>query len=199
MARVPGLQELAVAHQHERSGGAGVPDALAGSPYTVPVAGAERVPDEDGIFRRAQEAECPTLSASQERALALLLAGSSITVTARVLGLTRQTVSRWVHSPEFSREFNKQRQQVLAASMQHLTGLVGQSVQALQDGLAPGQDIGVRLRAAAIVLETVGVRHARLVDLPDVLPAEGGRPPQMPPQVARVTPLVRGGRRRRSA
>jgi hypothetical protein len=186
--RAPGLKELAAVHQHEQAGGAGVPDALVGVPYTVPVAGARRVPDEDGIFRRAREPECPTLSASQERALSLLLAGSSITVTARVLGLTRQTVSRWVHSPAFSREFNRQRQQAMAASMQHLSGLVGQSVQALQDGLAPGQDIGVRLRAAAIVLETVGVRHARLVDLPDVLPADGegaGMGPTVTPLLGR--------------
>lgn len=58
------------------------------------------------MSHNATSAASSTLSPSQERALVALLAGQSVTEAAKAAKVTRQTVHRWMRSPDFLAALN---------------------------------------------------------------------------------------------
>lgn len=114
--------------------------------------------------------EVADLSARQTQALAMLLAGSSITIAARSLAISRQTISTWLRQPAFRAAFEAQRAEVLSATMARLLALSTRAIEALEDCLGPDQPGDLRLRAALGALGLLGLQRARLEELPSVLP-----------------------------
>jgi len=100
----------------------------------------------------------PKLTPKQQLALTSLLAGGSITEAARAATVRRETVSRWVHGdPEFIAEMNRRRAELWDGSMDELRSLLPDAVGALRDSLAPTSASSARLRAASLLLRTLGV------------------------------------------
>jgi hypothetical protein len=97
------------------------------------------------------------LSASQQSAIAFLLAGKSDGETAKQIGVTRQTVNEWKnHNPAFIASLNARRLELWEAHAQRLRGLVGAAVDALE-GTLDSCDAKVRQAAAVHVLRAVGL------------------------------------------
>jgi hypothetical protein len=101
------------------------------------------------------EAPCE-LSPQQQLAIDLLVGGKSLTEAARVLDLSRQTVSEWANQhPDFKAVLNQRRQEVWSAAGDALRGLLPAAIEALNEEMRPsGPD---RLKAALGTLRlTIG-------------------------------------------
>jgi transposase-like protein len=99
------------------------------------------------------------LSAKQTKAIALLLAGRSITDVAKELGIRRQTLSGWLnHHYSFKLALEAERQALWQRSRDELMGLTGSALQVVRDHLKEGS-----LSAALGVIKTVGLGDRQLV------------------------------------
>lgn len=71
------------------------------------------------------------LTATQEQALLLLASGETVTRTAEVVGVSRQTCSEWVNrDPDFIATLNTLRQETLDAGADRLRNMVGAALDA---------------------------------------------------------------------
>jgi hypothetical protein len=97
----------------------------------------------------------PALPVPQERALAALLTGATVTATARAAGVTRQTVHRWLSDdPAFIAAYNLSRRETGDAVQQNLRLLSAQAVKALRRALTSRRTPdAVKVRAAVEVLK----------------------------------------------
>jgi hypothetical protein len=94
------------------------------------------------------------LSPAQELAIALIIAGRSLTDVAAELELTRQTLSRWTnHDPDFRAVLNQRRQELWAGAADALRALVPTAVAVLAEEMQGVE----RLKAATAVLKAVGM------------------------------------------
>jgi hypothetical protein len=124
------------------------------------------------------------LSPQQERAVDLLASGKTVTDVAKVIEITRQTVSTWLnHHPGFQAALNNRRQELWAATTDRLRGLLPKALDVLEQALE-GE---TPLPAAVHVLKAGGLY--------------GMLPPQGPTEVAdaEIAAQQRACDRRRAA
>src|SRR6516164_10657009 len=82
---------------------------------------------------RTQPPGSPALQVSQEKAIAALLAGATVTAAAAKAGVARQTVHRWLSDdPAFIAEYNLARREMAEAVGQALRLLAAQAVTVLK-------------------------------------------------------------------
>ena len=108
------------------------------------------------------------LSPYQETAVDLLASGKTITDTAKLVDVTRQTVSEWVHHhPGFQAALNSRRQELWAGMSDRLRGLLPKALDVLEhelDGETP-------LPAAVHILKACGL-YGLLIPAGPVEPEE---------------------------
>jgi hypothetical protein len=98
---------------------------------------------------------------AQSLAIAALVGGSTVTEAAKKAGVSRETVSRWVHrNPEFIAELQNARAEMAAQIRCALEALGKRSVAVLQEGLENASIPGTRLRTACAVLKLLGADRA---------------------------------------
>jgi hypothetical protein len=88
------------------------------------------------------------ISARQERAIELLLAGSTITRAAQEVGVSRQTLSLWANrDPFFAAELNARRRELWRAGQDRLRSMVPAALAAVARGLVgdQGWKVGLKL------------------------------------------------------
>jgi hypothetical protein len=96
------------------------------------------------------------LSAPQWAAIDLLATGTSITVTAEAVGVTRQTVSEWAnHAPQFRATLNWRRAELWAEQKDRLRALLPKAVERIERAFEA--DDGDSLRAALALLKLAGL------------------------------------------
>ena len=96
-----------------------------------------------------------TLSASQEKALAALLGGATVTAAADAGGVTRQMVSGWVNRDAvFLAELRNRACELRTAAMARLEAAVPAALDALA-GLLDHADWRARIAAADRILKTL--------------------------------------------
>ena len=94
----------------------------------------------------------PPNEARQERAIQLLLAGTSVTDTAKAVGVDPRTLCRWRKNPHFQAEFNRQRLNIHESAQLRLHAMTHQAIDVMAKALSDGN-----LRAAIELLKIVGV------------------------------------------
>ena len=95
-----------------------------------------------------------TLTPQQETAVDLLASGKTVTDTAVVVDVTRQTVSEWFnHHPGFQAALNSRRQELWIGMTQTLRGLLPKALEVLKDELEGEHP----LPAAVHVLKACGL------------------------------------------
>ena len=121
--------------------------------------------------------------------------GNSVSTTARALGVRRQLVSEWLNTPgPFQTEYRRQRVEALAAGRQALQSLLDTAINVVADALTPGNDITVRLKAAAVVFQNIGLnKWAPPLELSVVPALDPGDVHSRPPGEANVIPLKKIG------
>ena len=101
------------------------------------------------------------LSANQQRAIELAMAGNKDQEVAEAVGVTRETVCRWRHQPEFRAALNAYRKEVFGATRERLRDLATEAVEALAEGLAD-ENPKVRVQAAVHILKAAKLYGERL-------------------------------------
>lgn len=115
------------------------------------------------------------LTTQQRQALAAMLQAGSLTEAAKIAGVNRVTLYRWMADPTFAAALREAESEALAALSRRLVTMGDAAAAALTDALAPGQPIKERLRAAEIVLANL-LRIKELLDFEQRLTAlEQGR------------------------
>ena len=103
--------------------------------------------------KTSQESRLPKLSVEQLNAIDILVHGKTDQETAQVVGVARETVTRWRNdNPHFAAELNRQRRVIWSASHDKLRSLVGKAVSTLEVAL-DAQDSKVAIE----VLKAVGI------------------------------------------
>ena len=112
------------------------------------------------------------LTPQQETAIDLIVAGQNDREVAQAVGKSRSTINIWRnHDPLFMATLNNHRQQVQGTQLTRLNTLVGEAVDALQDGLHD-EDVKVRIVSAVHILKATGVYGASLPGSEQTDPAE---------------------------
>lgn len=98
------------------------------------------------------------LSLQQMQAIAMLLAGKSLTAIAEELHCTRKTLARWkVSNPHFIAAFNERKNEIFEAANNRLQTLVTKAINVLENSLEEGS-----YSAAVNVLKMVDLRPKEL-------------------------------------
>ncbi len=101
------------------------------------------------------------VSPVQSLAVEALAGGSSVTAAAKVAGVARETVSRWVHhDPVFIAELQNIRAELALQTRCALEALGMRSIAALREALQNQFMLPSRLRAACAVLKLLGADRA---------------------------------------
>ncbi|HXM40996.1 MAG TPA: SEC-C domain-containing protein [Bryobacteraceae bacterium] len=110
----------------------------------------------------------PSLTPAQQRALALLSAGSTATAAAQFVGVHRNTVGNWLRSPAFREALIETRRDQDLAWREQARSLAGQALGAIQAVLAdPQAPAAARLKAAlAVQGRPPAATHTPLVSKP---------------------------------
>jgi hypothetical protein len=104
------------------------------------------------------------LSPAQSIAVAALVSGSTVSGAAEKAGVTRETVSRWVHrDPHFIAELQNTRAEIAAQTRCALESLGKRSVEVLRDAIQKPVVYANKLKAACAVLKMLGVDRAETV------------------------------------
>lgn len=93
------------------------------------------------------------LTARQRRALEGLALGHRVTQVARDVGVSRDTIYRWLKQPEFVAELRRLGDAALERTQRSLAALSEDAATTLADGMLKDQPIQARLRAAGMVLQ----------------------------------------------
>jgi hypothetical protein len=125
--------------------------------------------------RKATKRDPETGLTPQQLTAALMLGGGlSITKTAEGVGVDRVTIWRWMQIPAFAEESARMRDETVKAAKEHIRSsllraaeVAGEALDAMkpiylkdEKGFAPVENVpdhGVRLRAAAEILDRAGV------------------------------------------
>jgi len=97
------------------------------------------------------------LTPKQRRCIAALISSGTVADAARAAGVTRTTVYKWRKLPHFAAALKEAESQALRDLARQMAGLGTLATNAIRDALQPEQEIGVRLRAAAIVVDRTPV------------------------------------------
>lgn len=93
------------------------------------------------------------ITAQQSRAIDALLMGKSITETARSIGCSRETLSRWKNNnPNFIAEFNRRQQEAIEDSTMRLRALFGKAVDVFEGAIE-----SKNFKAAVELLKVLGI------------------------------------------
>jgi len=94
------------------------------------------------------------LSTNQRKALAALLACSSVTEAAKTCGLTDRTLYNYLSDATFKAELRARQDETIAAASAALAGLAGDAIDTLRKVLTdPGASHASRVRAALGILQ----------------------------------------------
>ena len=101
------------------------------------------------------------ISPAQSLAVAALVNGSTITQAAEKAGVTRETVSRWMHgNPVFIAELQNTRAEIAAQTRYALEALGEKAVETLVNAIQNRYMHSTTLRAACAVLKLIGADRA---------------------------------------
>ena len=93
----------------------------------------------------------------KEQAIAALLSHISVEAAARAVGISANTLLRWIKEPEFDAAYREARRTAYRQSLARLQDRAGAAVTTLfKIMLDPNVPAGIRLRAAEVVLERGG-------------------------------------------
>jgi hypothetical protein len=116
------------------------------------------------------------LTVKQETAIAALLAGNSVQVSAKVSGVSERTLQRWLATPDFRTAYKASHREVFEQSLQKLMLSVDAAVSALTRNLDPENSPPyVQVQAANIILthalniNQVNELEARVTELEAIL------------------------------
>ena len=94
------------------------------------------------------------LTEIQQQAIEVLATGTSVSETARKIGVTRATVSRWVnHDVDFFTALNRLRSDMHESHGDRLRTLATQAFDVLEETLGPDMPPNLRYKAALAVIE----------------------------------------------
>lgn len=98
-----------------------------------------------------------SLTPRQEIAMSEILAGKTDRETAKVVGVSRETVSKWRHhSPVFQAEYNLRRKQIWDANREHLASLIARALGVIEKALEMGDaSVALRILRCAKGLNTI--------------------------------------------
>lgn len=91
------------------------------------------------------------LTGAQLQAIEALLEGKSITDTASIVGVTRQTVHAWLNTSAFTQAIEQGQRDIMRAAVRRLTAMLDRSVSEVQRLVEGAEDEPTRLRAALAV------------------------------------------------
>ena len=112
------------------------------------------------MLQSATPISSENLSASQERALAALLAGETVTSASEVAKVSRQTVHRWMRNPEFQAAFNAGRNNLRGEMETRLEIVASQAIANVDRSVVEG-DTNVSLA----VLKGLGLLRGQLPEV----------------------------------
>lgn len=116
----------------------------------------------------------PKITPRQQRALTALVSGETIADAAKAAKSSRETVSRWMHNdPDFIAALNDAREHAWSGQLDRLRTLGTKALDVVEDSLTSGSE-GARLRAAALVLQTLKIDDG---DASPLRPRQGPRSP----------------------
>ena len=96
------------------------------------------------------------LNKNQRRALAALLAETTIRDAAKAAGLGETTLYRYLRDPDFRAELQARQSELIAAAVASLAGLTGDAVGTLRAAMAdPNATTSAKVRAASLILDHV--------------------------------------------
>jgi transposase-like protein len=102
-----------------------------------------------------------------EQAIAALLSHRSVEEAARAVGISANTLLRWIKEPEFEAAWREARRTAFSQAIRRLQDFTGAAVTTvLKIMLDPNAPAGTRLRAAEVVLEQ-GTKATEMEDLED--------------------------------
>ncbi len=96
----------------------------------------------------------------QEKAVALLAGGLSVTATAGQLGVARQTVSEWLTRRDLSEAVDEAVEEARKASRVAVSAAYSEAVSTLREAMQPTNALTARIAAARAILQTVASRPA---------------------------------------
>lgn len=101
----------------------------------------------------------PDIDAQKQRAILLLLEGSTVSKTAEAVGVDRSTLHRWLREPRFVAERNRLAKEAREACQERLRYLAGTAVEVVAQAVEAGN-----LKAALNLIKIVGLGN---IDKPD--------------------------------
>ena len=108
-------------------------------------------------FELMQErSEAPRLTPEQLNAIDLLILGKTDREVAEIVGVRRETISKWHKNPFFSVELSIRREELWVDAKLRLKSLAHEAVNVLTNGLH-SSDEKVAITAAVHILKTVGL------------------------------------------
>jgi len=111
----------------------------------------------DKTFKLMQErSEAPKLTPEQLNAIDMLILGKTDREVAEIVGVRRETVTKWHKNPFFSAELSIRREELWVDAKLRLKSLVHDAVNVLTNGLS-SKDEKVAITAAVHILKTVGL------------------------------------------
>jgi hypothetical protein len=103
-----------------------------------------------------ERSPAPKLTPEQLNAIDLLILGKTDREVSELVGVRRETVTKWHKNPFFSAELNSRREELWADSKLRLKALAHDAVNILSNGLRSA-DEKVAITAAVHILKTVGL------------------------------------------
>jgi hypothetical protein len=94
------------------------------------------------------------LSEQQITAIESLISGSTKLAAAKLVGVTPQTLSAWLRSPEFVAQLNSRRKDVHAANTERMRGMATKALDVVEQALESESE-QLRLKAAGQVLKAL--------------------------------------------
>lgn len=105
------------------------------------------------------------LTPNQVTALSALLAGKSVQAAAKAASVTRETVHRWLHEPDFQAAHRAGRRELASVALAQLQGATDAAVKVIKEIMNDKtKPPSIRLRAAQIVIESA-IKWLELEDM----------------------------------
>ena len=100
-----------------------------------------------------------TLDPRQQAAIRALVAGTTVTNTARTVAVARTTVHRWLRQADFLDALEEAKAEMAEAARGQLRSLAASAIEALKDTLTQTEDVAVRARVALDLVKGLGLLH----------------------------------------
>jgi hypothetical protein len=103
-----------------------------------------------------ERSPAPRLTPEQLNAIDLLILGKTDREVSNLVGVRRETVTKWHRNPFFTAELNCKREALWADSKLRLRALASEAIEVLSDGLHH-EDMKIAISAAVHILKTIGL------------------------------------------